>query len=45
MSASPMLRTFAAWAANSGDRVWAVISVCMNPSTLPSRAGMLAGST
>ena len=34
MSASPMLRTLAAWVANSGDRVWAVISACMKPSTL-----------
>src|ERR1700712_4905162 len=45
MSASPMLRTLAAWAVNSGDRVWAFISADMNPSTLLSRAGMLAGST
>ena len=40
-----MLRTLAAWVANSGDRVWAVISACMKPSTFASRAGTLAGST
>ena len=45
MSASPMLRTLAAWAANSGDRVCAVSSAFRNPSTLSSRAGTVAGST
>ena len=40
-----MLRTFAACCANSGERVWAAINAPMKPSTLPSRAGTLAGST
>ncbi|GAA3621424.1 hypothetical protein GCM10022236_24660 [Microlunatus ginsengisoli] len=40
-----MLRTFAAWVANSGDRVCAFISADMKESTLLSRAGTAAGST
>ena len=40
-----MLRTLAAWVANSGDRVWAVIRVFRKPSTFSSRAGTVAGST
>ena len=45
MSWSPMVRTFAAWAENSGDRVWALVSASRNPSTRASSAGTWDGST
>ena len=45
MSWSPMLRTLLAWAANSGDRVWALVSASRNPSTRASSAGTCDGST
>ena len=45
MSASPMVRTLLAWAANSGDRVWVVVRACRKPSTRASSAGTAAAST
>ena len=45
MSASPMVRTLLAWAANSGDRVWVVVRAWTKPSTRASSAGTTAAST
>ena len=44
-SASPMLRTLSACAANSGDRVCALVRAVRKPSTRASRAGTWAAST
>ena len=45
MSASPMVRTFSAWAANSGLVGWAVASALRYSSTLASRTGMASSAT
>src|SRR5450759_5037141 len=45
MSASPMDRTASAWAAKSGEPVWALVIACMKESTFWSSTGTWAAST
>ena len=45
MSASPMVRTLSAWAANSGLLASVEPSACMNESTLASSSGTTSAAT
>ena len=40
-----MVRTFSAWAANSGLPAWVLVSALMNPSTLASSSGIASAAT